>query len=38
MGENAVDLVAAHDVDVALLDVEMPILDGFDGATEIRHL
>jgi chemotaxis response regulator CheB len=37
-GRDAVDLVVTHDVDVALLDVEMPFLDGFGAAAEILRL
>lgn len=37
-GREAVDLVFAHETDAALLDLEMPILDGFESAEEIRRL
>jgi CheY-like chemotaxis protein len=37
-GREAVQVALAHEADVALLDVEMPILDGFDSAQEIRRL
>jgi CheY-like chemotaxis protein len=37
-GREAVDLVFAHETDAALLDLDMPILDGFESAEEIRRL
>jgi DNA-binding NarL/FixJ family response regulator len=36
-GSEAVDLVAAHRPDVAVLDIRMPRLDGLDAATLIRE-
>jgi DNA-binding NarL/FixJ family response regulator len=37
-GRDAVRLIVERDADVALLDVEMPLLDGFGAATAIRRL
>ena len=34
-GEDVADLVRAHEVDVALLDIDMPDLDGFGALQEI---
>src|SRR5215218_6538810 len=36
-GREAVDLVAAHSPDVALLDLRMPVLDGVAATTEIAR-
>ncbi|MGW4213024.1 response regulator transcription factor [Lentzea sp. NPDC004789] len=36
-GSEAVELVAAHRPDVAVLDIRMPRLDGLDAATLIRE-
>ena len=36
-GDEVADAVEAHDVDVALLDIEMPRMDGFEVATLVRH-
>jgi DNA-binding NarL/FixJ family response regulator len=36
-GREAVRLALELDADVALLDIEMPILDGFAAAQAIRH-
>jgi two-component system, NarL family, response regulator DesR len=36
-GRQAVDQAIVHDVDVALLDVEMPDGDGLDAATELKE-
>jgi len=36
-GREAVRLVLEREADVALLDVEMPILNGLDAAKEIRR-
>lgn len=37
-GHDAVEAVRAHRVDVAVLDIRMPGLDGLDAAAEIRRL
>jgi DNA-binding NarL/FixJ family response regulator len=37
-GRAAVDLALAHQPDVVLLDVQMPVLDGLDAADEIHRL
>ena len=37
-GCDAVRLILERDADVALLDVEMPLLDGFGAAAAIRRL
>lgn len=34
-GEEAVDYCKKHDVDIALLDIRMPIMDGVDATKEI---
>ncbi|MFI6097963.1 response regulator [Lentzea sp. NPDC051213] len=36
-GSEALDLVARHRPDVAVLDIRMPVLDGLDAATRIRE-
>ena len=37
-GREAVERVRGNDIDVALLDVEMPVVDGFAAAEAIRRL
>ena len=37
-GRDAVRLIVERDADVALLDVEMPLLDGFGAASAVRRL
>lgn len=37
-GLNAVELFATHDIDICILDIMMPKLDGFSVAGEIRKL
>jgi DNA-binding NarL/FixJ family response regulator len=37
-GSEAVELVRRHQIDVALLDIRMPRLDGLAAATEIRRI
>ncbi|MBV7295557.1 response regulator transcription factor [Corynebacterium sp. TAE3-ERU12] len=34
-GEQAVNYLSAHDVDVAMLDIEMPVMDGIAAAEKI---
>jgi two-component system, NarL family, response regulator DesR len=36
-GDEVVPAAAAHDVDVALLDIEMPGMDGLTAATELHR-
>ena len=36
-GDEVLDLVARHGVDVELLDVEMPVMDGWEFAREARR-
>ncbi|MER7183987.1 response regulator transcription factor [Streptomyces hyaluromycini] len=36
-GRAAVELVRAHAVDVALLDIQMPVLDGLSALAELRR-
>jgi DNA-binding NarL/FixJ family response regulator len=37
-GREAVQVAVEREADIVLLDVEMPLLDGFDAAVEIRRL
>ena len=37
-GRQAVDLVRAHPVDVALLDIQMPVMDGLTALAELRRI
>jgi len=37
-GREAVELVRRHQIDVALLDIRMPRLDGLAAATDIRRI
>jgi signal transduction histidine kinase/ActR/RegA family two-component response regulator len=37
-GERAVELVEHGDFDIILMDLQMPVLNGFDAAVEIRKL
>lgn len=36
-GDEVVDAVEAHDVEVAVLDIEMPGMTGIDAAAEVRR-
>lgn len=36
-GSAAIDLIARHRPDVAVLDIRMPVLDGLDAARVIRE-
>jgi len=37
-GERAVELVQGSDFDIILMDLQMPVLNGFDAAIEIRKM
>jgi len=37
-GRQAVDYIVQHDVDVILMDLQMPLMDGFQATTAIRAL
>lgn len=37
-GQEAVDAVKASDFDLVLMDIEMPVMNGFEAAEEIREL
>jgi DNA-binding NarL/FixJ family response regulator len=37
-GEQAISLIMENDVDIALLDVNMPKLDGIEACRKIKHL
>lgn len=36
-GDEVLDAVRTHDVDVCLLDIEMPGMDGIDAAAQVRE-
>lgn len=37
-GQSALNMIEAHDIDLVLLDVALPDLDGFDVCTQIRRV
>jgi YesN/AraC family two-component response regulator len=37
-GRQAVELTHAHQPDVVLMDIRMPVLDGLDAAAELRAI
>ena len=37
-GREAVERLRANDIDVALLDIDMPVVDGFAAAESLRRL
>lgn len=36
-GREALEVISKHEIDLVLLDVVMPVLDGFDTCRSIRH-
>ena len=37
-GQEAIDTVLAQRVDMVLMDMQMPILDGYQATSKLRHL
>ena len=37
-GQEAIDMVLSHYPDVIILDLQMPIMDGWSASTQIKHI
>lgn len=37
-GQEAIDMVMAHDVDMVFMDIQMPVMDGITASETIKHL
>lgn len=37
-GQNAIDIFTQNDIDLILMDIQMPLLNGFDATREIKKI